>query len=78
MKPTLPIEHYVFNVKFAFACKCFAKFLGDIESYVAWGAEAVLHKNSYKEVPGKYAANLQENTNAKATLLKSHFRMGVL
>ena len=43
--------------------------------------EAALERCSYKKVFWKYAANLQENTYAEvclATLLKSHFGIGVL
>ena len=46
--------------------------------------EAVTQRCSYEKVFWKYAANLQENTevrfqqSCKATLLKSHFGMGVL
>ena len=46
--------------------------------------EAVTQKCSYEKLLWKYAANLQENTevrfqqSCKATLLKSHFGMGVL
>ena len=49
-------------------------------------AEAALQRSYWEKVFWKYAANLQENTHAKvllqeicfATLLKSHFGMGVL
>ena len=48
--------------------------------------EAALHSCSYKKALWKYAANVQENTlsevrfqeSCRATLLKSHFGMGVL
>ena len=48
-------------------------------------SEAALHRCSYKKVFRKYAANLQENNHAEvrfqysyfATLLKSHFSVGV-
>ena len=48
--------------------------------------EAALHSCSYKKMLWKYAANVQENTlsevrfqeGCQATLLKSHFGMGVL
>ena len=49
-------------------------------------AEAAIQRCSQEKVFWKYVANLQENTHAKvqfqysckATLLKSHFDMGVL
>ena len=48
--------------------------------------EAAIQRSSLEKVFWKYAANLQENTLAevwfqescKATLMKSHFDMGVL
>ena len=49
-------------------------------------SEAGLYRCSYKKLFRKYAANLQETTHTKvwfqysckATLLKSHFSLGVL
>ena len=40
--------------------------------------QAAAQSCSYKKVFWNYAANLEENTHAKATLLKSHFGMTVL
>ena len=40
-------------------------------------SEAALHRCSCIKVSWKYAANLQENIHAEATLLKSHFGKGV-
>ena len=39
--------------------------------------EAALYRCYYKKVLWKYAANLRESTHGEATLLKSHFDMGV-
>ena len=37
-KPMVLINHHVFSVKFAFACKCFTTFLGTIVNYVVRAA----------------------------------------